>query len=69
MSYLYVWQYQNIGARYSSDALYAQAFVDDEYSWEAEVNRGNENWADFNKEDNQYVWWADMARFQGWKRK
>jgi hypothetical protein len=46
----HVWQYQNLGARYSSDALYAQAFVDDEYSWEAEVNRGNEEWVDFNME-------------------
>jgi len=46
----HVWQYQNLGARYSSDAIYAQWFVDDEYSWEVEIGRGNERWVDFNKE-------------------
>lgn len=46
----HVWQYQNHGARYASDAIYAQWFVDNEYSWEAEVNRGNLLWLDFNRE-------------------
>lgn len=46
----HVWQYQHQGARYASDALYAQWLVDDAYSWQAEVARGNEDWRDFNKE-------------------
>jgi hypothetical protein len=45
-----VWQYQNLGARYASDAIYAQWFVDDEYSWEKEISRGNDEWVEFNKE-------------------
>ena len=39
----HVWQYQRIGARYTSDALGAQFFVDDAYNWEKEVGRGKES--------------------------
>lgn len=48
---LHVWQYQNIGVRYSAEALGAQAFVPDEYEWEREIEtRGKNNWEDFNWE-------------------
>ena len=47
---VHVWQYQNRGSRYTSDALYAQWFVDDEYSWEKELERGKEEWVEFNPE-------------------
>ena len=46
----HVWQYQHVGARYTSDALAAQRFVDGAYSWEKEVKRGNDQWVSFNKE-------------------
>lgn len=46
----HVWQYQNLGARYTSDAIGAQWFVDDAYSWEKEIGRGNDQWVSFNKE-------------------
>jgi hypothetical protein len=48
---VHVWQYQNIGTRYSSDALGAQAlFPEDAYDWEADIARGNTEWTEFNKE-------------------
>ena len=47
---VHVWQYQNLGARYTSDALYAQRFVADAYSWEKEISRGNDRWVEFNEE-------------------
>jgi uncharacterized membrane protein YeaQ/YmgE (transglycosylase-associated protein family) len=47
---VHVWQYQNRGSRYASDALYAQLFVDDQYSWEKELDRGKEEWVEFNIE-------------------
>lgn len=47
---VHVWQYQNMGGRYVADALGAQALVDDAYSWEAELTRGNARWQDFNEE-------------------
>jgi hypothetical protein len=46
----HVWQYQHWGSQYASDAVGAQWFVPDEYSWERELQRGNLEWADFNKE-------------------
>ena len=46
----HAWQYQHLGSRYSSDAVGAQWFVEDEYSWEKEIARGNTEWVDFNKE-------------------
>jgi len=47
---VHVWQYQNEGARYASDALAAQVVEDDAYSWEDEISRGNTKWVDFNRE-------------------
>lgn len=46
----HVWQYQNKGSSYSSDALGAQATVPDPYSWEREISRGNDQWTQFNNE-------------------
>jgi uncharacterized membrane protein YeaQ/YmgE (transglycosylase-associated protein family) len=47
---VHVWQYQNRGSRYASDSLYAQLFLDDEYSWEKELDRGKNEWVEFNIE-------------------
>jgi len=58
----HVWQYQRIGARYTSDALGAQWLVDDVYNWEKEIARGNEGWTRFNMEaqasflQDAYTW-------------
>jgi len=47
----HVWQYQQTGDRYASDAIAAQWFVPDAYSWEREVNtRGKDDWSEFNNE-------------------
>ena len=47
---VHVWQYQHIGARYTTDALGAQQFVEEPYNWQREIQRGHENWVEFNKE-------------------
>ena len=58
----HIWQYQKIGARYTSDALGAQFLVEDAYNWEKEVGRGKDLWARFNPEaqasflQDAYVW-------------
>lgn len=46
----HVWQYHHVGARYASDALWAQMFIEDAYNWEKEIRRGNDHWTCFNKE-------------------
>jgi hypothetical protein len=46
----HVWQYQHLGTRYASDALWAQRTVPSAYSWEAELARGRSRWQDFNTE-------------------
>ncbi|MDR8391686.1 DUF4157 domain-containing protein [Aliifodinibius sp. S!AR15-10] len=47
----HAWQYEQIGPRYTSDALTAQWFVEDAYNWQLEVNeRGKENWSLLNAE-------------------
>jgi hypothetical protein len=47
----HVWQYQQNSNRYASDALAAQWFVPDAYSWEREINlRGKDDWSDFSSE-------------------
>jgi len=47
---VHVWQYQNIGSRYTMDALGAQAvYGAGAYDWEAELARGNSDWNDFIK--------------------
>ena len=57
----HIWQYQQEGNRYASDAIAAQWFVDNPYSWQKEVDeRGKTDWRDFNKEAQasfiQKVW-------------
>ncbi len=58
----HIWQYQKIGARYTSDALGAQFLIEDAYNWEKEVGRGKDLWARFNPEaqasflQDAYVW-------------
>ena len=47
---LHVWQYQNTGAPYISEAIAAQWFVEDSYKWEKEIKRGKNQWVEFNKE-------------------
>jgi hypothetical protein len=47
----HVWQYQNAGVRYVAEALFAQAFVSNEYSWKKEVDdRKRVHWLEFNRE-------------------
>lgn len=47
----HVWQYQQTGDRYASDAIAAQWFVEDEYNWEREIEvREKDDWSDFNNE-------------------
>jgi hypothetical protein len=46
----HVWQYQNLGAQYSSEAVHAQWFVPDPYNWEREIRRGNDKWHLLNRE-------------------
>jgi hypothetical protein len=45
-----VWQYQNLGSRYTMDALGAQAILPNAYDWQAEITNGHTRWTDFNKE-------------------
>lgn len=47
----HVWQFQNRGTRYISEAVYAQVFLDDAYDWEKEIDQGNKmHWESFNRE-------------------
>lgn len=47
----HVWQYQQTGDRYASDAIAAQWFVSDEYNWRKEIDDRNKNdWTEFNNE-------------------
>lgn len=47
----HIWQFQNLGARYLTDAIAAQWFLPGQgYSWEDEITRGNDQWILFNKE-------------------
>jgi hypothetical protein len=47
----HVWQFQNVGTRYTTDALWAQATIEGQgYVWENESARGLLRWQDFNKE-------------------
>lgn len=63
----HVWQYQQTGDRYTSDALWAQWFIEDEYSWEKEINdRDKDDWIEFNAEAQsefvEDVWEFGMLR-------
>lgn len=46
----HAWQYQNLGARYTSDAIWAQWTADNAYDWEGEIGAGKTHWWDFNGE-------------------
>jgi hypothetical protein len=46
----HVWQFQNLGAQYTSEAVHAQWLVPDAYSWEREIQRGNDKWSVLNRE-------------------
>ncbi len=47
----HVWQFQNRGSRYATDALWAQATLPGQgYRWEAELASGKLRWRDFNLE-------------------
>jgi hypothetical protein len=51
----HVWQYQDSGSRYSSEALTAQLYYDSQSQsaydwWDPEVNEGNMIWSEWNRE-------------------
>ena len=46
----HIWQYQREGVRYLIEALWAQWTLKKPYRWEAEIERGNVCWQDFNRE-------------------
>jgi hypothetical protein len=59
----HVWQYQQNGNRYTSDALAAQWFIPDAYNWEREINvRNKSNWTEFNAEA-QAAFIQDLWKF------
>lgn len=73
---VHIWQYQNIGPRYMTDALGAQYLLPHTdtvklaYNWEvAEVGRGNTDWNAFNKEGQaefiEDVWRLGKLTFNG----
>lgn len=67
---VHVWQYQNVGSRYTMDALGAQArYGSDAHNWEDELERGNSDWNDFNKEAQaqlmQNIWTEGSSTFNG----
>ena len=78
---VHVWQYQNIGSRYTAEALLAQGAWPAQttgtgttsipaYNWEVvEVNRGNTDWNRFNREAQaefiQDLWRIGTLTFNG----
>jgi hypothetical protein len=62
----HVWQFQNVGVRYATDALWAQATISGqgEYVWEDEPTRGNTLWQDFNREAQAQLV-QDMWKYGG----
>ncbi len=46
----HVWQFQNKGVRYIGEAVYAQAFVEDEYNWDQNIEYSNKDWGELNRE-------------------
>jgi hypothetical protein len=46
---VHVWQYQQYGARYASEALYAQWSLRNAYDWRTEKEQ-SENWRNWNRE-------------------
>lgn len=70
---VHVWQYQNLGSRYATDALGAQAiYGGGVYDWEAELARGTSDWNDFNKEAQaklmQDIWTFGSLTSNGYTR-
>ncbi len=63
----HVWQYQNLGYRYTMEALWAQWTLPDEgYRWQDEFGRGKSRWWDFNREAQaQFV--EDVWQFGGYR--
>ena len=47
---LHVWQYQDQGPRYTTDAVWAQWTEDDAYDWKTHSNQGARAWRLLNKE-------------------
>ncbi len=47
---LHVWQYQNLGSYYATEALGAQISIPNAYDWEQEINAGRTEWVSFNME-------------------
>lgn len=68
---VHVWQYQNMGSRYTMDALGAQAIYGRQkaYVWEDELGRDNTDWRDFNKEAQaefiEDVWMEGTSTLRG----
>ena len=67
---VHIWQYQNVGSRYTAEALAAQLLQPVGYNWEvAEILRGNTVWLDFNREAQasfmQDVWLVGTLTFNG----
>lgn len=63
----HAWQYQQIGNRYTSDAVAAQWVVKDGYNWKKEINdRKKTDWKEFNKEAQaqfiQDIWKSGKLR-------
>ena len=47
----HVWQYQNLGYKYTMEALWAQWTLPGQgYSWQDEMGRGKTRWQDFDRE-------------------
>jgi hypothetical protein len=47
----HVWQYQNLGYKYTMEAVWAQWTVPSQgYNWQDEFERGNTRWHEFNRE-------------------
>jgi len=67
---VHVWQYQNIGSRYTMDALGAQLiYGSSAYDWESELANGRNDWEKFNKEAQaeliQNIWTYGNLMFNG----
>jgi len=46
----HAWQFQNLGARYLSDAIWLMFFHGDPYNWKLEIQIGKNQWIHFNCE-------------------
>ena len=74
---VHVWQYQNLGTQYISNAIGAQLIygrvsgVHDAYDWTDELTRGNTDWNDFNGEAQaaliEEIWDKGTVSVNGYK--